>query len=237
MSPTRKRQHSRYLDATRTPMRTRGRVAARLPAEAEDRTGLDRLIFFSDAVFAIAITLLVIDIHLPDLGSSATASQITQSLRDLMPNFFGFVVSFVVIGGIWSTHHRTFRVIRRYDTPFVWMNILFLMSIAFLPFSNSVLSEYGNLTPSVIFYSVSLALTSALFVLLWLYATFHHRLVDANLSPLVIRENLLRLCIPLMVFILSVPAAAITPRIEVFWLTIPALSRLVRRRSHDQGSA
>lgn len=235
MARTRRRHQSRFSVTPRTPIRARSRTVVSSPAQVEDRTGLERLIFFSDAVFAIAITLLVIDIHLPSLGSNATASEVTSSLRDLMPNFFGFVVSFVVIGGFWSTHHRTFRYIRRYDTPFIWMNILFLMSIAFLPFSSSLLSEYGNLTPSVVFYSVSLAITSALFVLLWLYATYHRRLVDTNLNPKTIRVNLLRLCIPLVVFVLSVPAVTITPHVEVFWLAIPGLSRLVRRTSVDRG--
>jgi uncharacterized membrane protein len=236
MSPTRKRRYPRYQRAGRSSGDVSHHAAANLPAEAEDHTGLERLIFFSDAVFAIAITLLVIDIHLPDLGSHATASQVTASLKDLMPNFFGFVVSFVVIGGFWSVHHRTFRYIRRYDITFIWMNILFLMSIAFLPFSSSLLSEYGNLTPSVVFYAASLAITSALFVLLWLYATYRRRLVDPKLSSHIIRENLVRLCIPLVVFILSIPAAALTPHIEALWLAIPGLGRVVRRKyDQDEG--
>ncbi len=223
-------RHSRQHGRRRTP--TGARHARReIEASEGDLAGLERLIFFSDAVFAIAITLLVIDIRLPDLGSSATASQVVTSLKNLGPHFFGFVVSFVVIGGFWATHHRTFRYVRRYDRAFIWINILFLMSVAFLPFSSSVISEYGNLPPAVVFYSVSLAITSLLFVVLWLYATYHWRLVDRTLSRSTIQQVLLQLSIPLVVFVASIPVATVTSHVEFLWLAIPMISRVMRRRT------
>ena len=94
-----------------------------------DKTGLERLIFFSDAVFAIAITLLVIDIRLPDTDNILDNAQLTAQLLGMWQQYLGYIISFLVIGTFWTAHHRKFRYIKRYDYRLLFLNLLMLMVI------------------------------------------------------------------------------------------------------------
>jgi hypothetical protein len=99
---------------------------------------LERLVFFSDAVIAIAITILVIDLRLPD-----TSARVTD--RQLQPRLVAFVISVVVIGAYREAHHRMFRYITAFDAPLLKRNFLFLFFVALLPFLTSLLGQHGDL--------------------------------------------------------------------------------------------
>lgn len=114
---------------------------------------LERLIFFSDAVFAIAITLLVIEIHAPHLEAGATTQETLQALARLIPNFIGFAISFAVIGAFWSGHHRAFSLAGRYDSKVVAWNLGLLGTIAFMPFVTAFMSSnYGMIVPAAAYW-------------------------------------------------------------------------------------
>jgi uncharacterized membrane protein len=113
---------------------------------------LDRIVFFSDAVFAIAITILVLDIRVPDGLSPA---ELPAEVLGLWPKYLSYVVSFLVLAIYWQAHHRVFRPIRGYDGTLVWLNFLFLMAVAFLPFPTSLLGEYGREQVSVVIYAAN----------------------------------------------------------------------------------
>lgn len=204
-----------------------------------DHLGFERLIFFSDAVFAIAITLLVIDIRLP----SNAGEDLTGALRHLMPNFLGFAISFLVIAAYWMAHHRTFRRIHRYDGTLIWINTLLLMSVAFLPFSTSLISSYGSQVTAVVFYALNLLTTSSLFVVTWLYAVASGRLVDVRPTRTETLQTGLRLSVPSLVILASIGIAQrSTNAAEYSWLSIPILQSLVsaafeRIRPDDPTSA
>lgn len=102
---------------------------------------LERLIFFSDAVFAIAITLLVIEIHPPHLHAGAPVGEWLQALATLSPALTGFVVSFFVIGAFWTGHHRAFALARHWDERVVGRNLLVLFTIAAMPFFTALSSS------------------------------------------------------------------------------------------------
>jgi uncharacterized membrane protein len=89
--------------------------------------GLDRIVSFSDAVMAIAITLIVVQISVPQVSDS----EIGAALSDGWPEYISFLLSFWVIGIYWFWHHVMFRSIVRYDTVFIWLNLLFLLCVAF----------------------------------------------------------------------------------------------------------
>lgn len=116
---------------------------------------LERLTFFSDAVFAIAITLLVIEIHVPEPAGRDDAAWM-QALGHLVPHFLGFVLSFVVVGALWAAHHRVFGMLHRFDPAIVWRNLALLMSVAFMPFSSALMSTHPTERIPEMFYSLNL---------------------------------------------------------------------------------
>lgn len=116
----------------------------------------ERIAFFSDAVFAIAITLLVIEVRLPHF-ETVNETVLLNALIGLIPQYVGYFVSFFVIGRFWIGHHQLFTLIDRADDGFIWRNLLLLLSIAFMPFPTAVIGEFAGLRSGVCFYALWLA--------------------------------------------------------------------------------
>jgi uncharacterized membrane protein len=138
-----------------------GTNADRLGHEAPSPL-LERLIFFSDAVFAIAITLLIIEVKVPHLGHQAGSEAHLQELARLIPSFVGFFISFAVIGAFWSGHHRAFGLARHYAPGLLLPNLAMLCAIVFMPFSTAYMaSNYGEVVPTAL-YNALLLITGLL---------------------------------------------------------------------------
>ncbi len=108
--------------------------------EGHDRAQLERLTFFSDAVFAIAMTLLVVEVKLPALHHP-TGPQLGQALLDLIPNYVGFLVSFLVLGRFWLAHHEVMGLLKAADKRLVSVNLFLLLGVAFMPFPTAIISD------------------------------------------------------------------------------------------------
>lgn len=137
--------------------------------EPEATLSFERVVFFSDAVFAIAITLLVLEIkppHLEQLNETA----LRNGLLHLIPKFIGFVISFLVIGVMWIEHHRIFRFIKHYDGGLLWRNLLLLLTVSFVPFPTALFSEYYWSRTAFILYTASFAAVGLAKVWVWQYA-------------------------------------------------------------------
>ncbi|MCA9865800.1 MAG: DUF1211 domain-containing protein [Anaerolineales bacterium] len=143
-------------------------ITKRSPLLFDDETGLERIIFFSDAVFAIAITLLALEIRLPSLPAQATNAQLLAALGALGPRYLSYAISFLVIGLLWLGHHRAFRHVHQYSNRLIFLNILFLLVIGFLPFPTAVIGEFGNAV-GTIFYAAAMAAAGLLLALLGRY--------------------------------------------------------------------
>jgi uncharacterized membrane protein len=145
--------------------------------------GTERIEAFSDGVFAIAITLLVLEIKVPHLQNG---SNLFSSLLDLWPAYFGYVLSFVMIGIYWANHHYIFKLFRKTNHGLNLLNLLFLLFIAFLPLPTEVLGDYlldpTNQTTAVTVYALFLLLPAATWLLMWLYASRGYRIVDRRLD-------------------------------------------------------
>lgn len=113
---------------------------------------LERMIFFSDAVFAIAITLLIIEIHVPEVHQPRTDHGFLLALAQLTPHFVSFLVSFFVIGAFWAGHHRAFDCARHWDPRLIFPNLVLLCAIAAMPFFTALASEYyGHRVPVALY--------------------------------------------------------------------------------------
>jgi uncharacterized membrane protein len=187
----------------------------------QNQLGLERIVFFSDAVMAIAITLLVIDLKLPTIPAALAEKELPALLAGLVPHFASFIVSFIVVGVYWSAHHRTFIHIRRYDNWLIALNLLFLLFIALMPFFSGVEGQYGTVPLAVMAYSLEVAATGASFALLWWYASYRHRLVDPDLDPAFIRTRNLSIIVNPLVFFLAALFALLNPLLSVltWWLS------------------
>lgn len=177
----------------------------------DNKLALDRIIFFSDAVFAIAITLLALELRVPEMPLTQVATEMPQRLTTMIPKFIGFVLSFLIIGSYWVAHHRDFQHIRRFDRRLIWINLLMLMLIAFLPFPTALLGNYPAQQITVTFYAASLAAVGLVKAGLWWYASHRHRLIDQSLEVKRIDLITRRSFIVPLVFLFSILVAAFNP--------------------------
>ena len=148
-----------------------------LLTEERKRFQVDRLILFSDAVFAIAITLLIIEIHPPSLeGLPKTDASFAERMSALRPQFIGFFMSFALIGLYWSKHHSVFGYITDYSPKLIFLNMVLLVAIVLMPFSTQVYStyvspEYVQLLGPFLIYSLNIALCGLANFFIWVYIT------------------------------------------------------------------
>jgi uncharacterized membrane protein len=161
-----------------------------------------RVEYFSDAVIAIAVTLLVLDIHVEVRADESVFAAVGRDWEQ----FFAYVLSFLVIGLNWMFHHRRFRVIVRYDTTLVWINLVFLLFIALVPFPTSLLADQSPNPEVITLYAGMVAILGLLGAATWAYAYRAGLLsetIDRQLFLYILGNNLLS---PL-VFGLSIPLA------------------------------
>jgi uncharacterized membrane protein len=128
--------------------------------EEESGRSLGRLIAFSDGVFAIAMTLLVLSLTVPNLTGSAESvnRELWEALKTQWPEVLGYAISFAVIGRYWLIHHRLFRLVRRADSALLVWNLTLLAVIALVPFPTELLGRYGDTTTAVVCYSLTMVL-------------------------------------------------------------------------------
>ncbi|MEO8218461.1 MAG: TMEM175 family protein [Acidobacteriota bacterium] len=141
----------------------------------------NRLEAFSDGVFAIATTLLVLEIKVPPIAN------LRHGLLQLWSSYLAYAISFVVIGAIWINHHAMFDWIDRVDQKLLLLNTLHLMFIAFLPFPTAVLAEALhsglNQSTAVAFYGGTLTIIGVFVVAMWNHASRHQELLNPAISP------------------------------------------------------
>jgi uncharacterized membrane protein len=205
------------------------------PLSAAGNLEYDRVLFFSDAVFAIAITLLVVDLRVPDVVLDA-AREIANSKDKIL----SFTISFLVIGLFWMGHHRLFRYITVLDRRLIFLNLLFLGTIAFLPYPTALLFAGSTHQPAApVFYASCVAGAGLLELALWLYAA-RKGLVPASVPLTVRRYELSQLLPTPVVFLLSIPVAFIAPGVAPFtWILLVPIGRILPRimRPKTKGGA
>ena len=191
------------------------------------------MLALSDGIFAFAITLLILNVVVPE---GTTTKDLPAALANLWPKYEAFLISFVVIGLYWFVHVRQFRQIRRFDERLLWLNLLFLLFIVIIPFSTSVLSNYTGPLPVVV-YAAIMACAGFTAEGMWLYASLKHRLVSENLSQASIRRGIILNLISPIVFTLSIGIAFINAEAAQYsWISI-AVFQTVARQVFEQPKA
>ena len=194
---------------------------------------LERIVFFTDAVMAIVSTILVIELALPDLSAAELASQLPDILFSMLPKFTSYALSFLIIGSFWVRHHVIFSYIRKYDYRLIWLNIIFLLFLALIPFATGVLGATVFVAASVIFYSGVVASASVVFLLMWIHASRNNKLVPSSVPKSTIQYEKRRSMITTASFLLAIPAALIDVRLSIAaWAMIPLVFGVIFRLSH-----
>jgi uncharacterized membrane protein len=174
-----------------------------------------RIVAFSDGVFAIAITLLVLSLNIPaHLHGESLGSALWDQRQDLL----AYAISFAVIGRFWVIHHRFFGDVTGFDGRLLALNILYLAWIVLIPFSSEVLGDHGGDTDAIVLYAVNLA---AVALLGWVMAFDAHRAGLTTMAASEEREFRLRAFFVALVFIASIPLAFVSPDLAPFvWLVL-----------------
>ena len=205
------------------------RSVASVSVPDADSTSLDlgRVVFFSDCVFAIAMTILALTIRIPAVRSD----QVARAIRDLVPQLASYFLSFAVISLFWLGHHRMFSQIRRLDTALIVINLILLSLVALMPFPTELLGRYGNSVPAVVLYAATTAVAGAASAAIWLWAAKGHRLIDPSMPHEMVVHYAARVITVPVVFTLSIPIALVsTSAAEDFWLVVIVLRIVYRRR-------
>lgn len=168
----------------------------------------ERLAFFSDAVMAIAITLLIIDVRVPDLPAPATDAQLQAALGSLVPQFLAFLLSFAVIAVWWNSHHRLFGALAAGDGPLIVLDFVFLAAVVFLPLPTAILGRYASLTSAIVLYAATNIAIGLASVLMWWHALHGGLLVD-GFDPVFFRQRLAYMTTAPAVFAVSIPIALV----------------------------
>lgn len=162
-----------------------------------------------DGIFAIAITLLVIDIGITPKSSSA--SDVTAALKDLIEPGISYLVTFLVIAMYWRFHRDLMQVVQHLDKTFISLTFVFLAFIAFFPVTSKLVGNYGDVPAIVVFYTLSLSGCGLSAFGLWFYATWHHRLVSTDLPQETITTRSISLLLNPLIYCASLILLLVVP--------------------------
>jgi len=196
--------------------------------EPEGSLSFERVVFFSDAVFAIVITLLVLELKVPHLAEH-NESSLRGALVDILPHVLGFVISFLIIGLMWIEHHRIFRYIDNYNAGLLWRNLFLLLCVSFVPFPTALFSENFWSRTAFILYTASFGGVATAKLWIWRHAVATG-LLKKDLGPELERRISRRsLAVPLgcaLAIALSFVTLALAP---LGFLFIPVFARVLDR--------
>ena len=195
-----------------------------------DRWGTGRIEAFSDGVFAIAITLLVLEIGVPE----SDFEHLWKGIADQWPSYLAYATSFLTIGALWLAHHGIFRRLASADGVVMRLNILLLMLVAFLPFPTKLVAEAIHLTTAeraaVIFYGLVLLSISVVTSVLWRYVARHRDLLEPDVSDQGVTAMTLLTTPSIGFYVVIVLLAILVPQAAAFGYLLIAVVGVFRQR-------
>jgi uncharacterized membrane protein len=182
-----------------------------------------------DGIFAISMTLLVLSLDVPVLSSTVTDITLQNYLWGLWPKFYIYALSFILLAVFWRINHEQFSRINKTDNTLVWINVIWLMFVALVPFSTSLVGDYGDMQSAAIFFNLNMLFIGLFSFFNWYYASSHDFIrlkLDKKTYRRMIRLNLI---FPLMALI-AIGLSFISPS----WSTLTYMLILVLKRINDR---
>ena len=180
-------------------------------ARKTNEYGINRLLALTDGVFAIAATLLVIDLIVPELSTNATSLDLWNALTGQYQTFLAYLLSFFILGVWWTAHHRHYRYIKKTNSTLLWLNLFLLLWIGLLPFFTKILSQYGPMQTAMALYALDQGAAGLLVTVTWYYASHNHRLIDPELPDKTIKFTLTRSSTAPIIFFVSIAISFVSP--------------------------
>ena len=195
--------------------------------EVGDRISRDRIITLTDAVLAIVMTLLVLEIVLPELSRSEVATELPKRLLELLPDVWSYAISFIILGFFWIAHDDQFHYIKRANRTLLWMTIFYLMFIAFIPFSTSLIGAYGDQQISVVIYGIDIIIVLFWTYLQWKYATRERHLIDSDLHPKLITKMSRRIIVGIILYVIATAVSFLSTQVSPILFILTPICYLI----------
>ncbi len=211
------------------------------PAAERHLLGTFRLEALGDAVFAIVMTLLVLELRVPEIAHSLASDELLPAVAELWPNMVSFFISFIILGLFWAGHNLQFHYITKSNRTLFWINIFFYFFISLIPFSAALLGRYFDQQLPVVFYGLNLTIAAIFLYLNWMYATRNGFVLP--ISPELKREAEKYMLFAPLVYILAVllsflntaASLAIYLVTPVFYFVPSKLDRLIYQNKGKEG--
>jgi uncharacterized membrane protein len=197
----------------------------------------DRVAFFTDAVFAIAMTLLIVAVELPELvGPLDDPSTLIEPLKAMAPQLISFFLAFLLLGRYWMAHHAFFAVLEKVDRRLIALNLIYLSFVAFLPFPTELIGKYEENPISVTLFALTMAAISGMETVIFRHA-HRERLLVHPMTDEVYRYGMIQSTVPVALFLVSIPIAfwdPVTRYVWLIWVASLPIGLLIDRRQRDQ---
>jgi len=193
----------------------------------EDLPSTKRIETLVDGIFAIAMTLLVLNLNVPQIPYPATNVQILDILTRMAPQFFIYALSFILLASFWRINHSQFNFIEKVDQGIMLITIFWLMLVALVPFSTNLVGDYGYLAVSMIFFHLNLFLIGMFFNFSWYYAVKHNLINKTMDKNFIKNQQIMNLYLPICA-IIATGVAFISPE----YSSLVYLAIFFRKRFH-----
>ena len=198
-----------------------------------------RIEAFSDGVFAIIVTLLVLEIHVPQVQDKDISAALGRSLLIMAPKFLSYILSFVIVCIWWVAHHHLFHILKRSDRGLLWLNSLFLLWLAFIPFPTALMGDFPGERVSVMCYGAVTTLAGVSFCLMRYYAFYVAKLVDQRIDRHLLKLAMLRSVLNPFLHSIAVLLAFVDTRFSIaLYIILPLMffvpSKLERHEHSTQ---
>ncbi len=174
----------------------------------------ERLKTLADGVFAIVMTLLVLDLSVPAVKGSSANSDLLHRLAEMWPEFLIYGLSFMILGVFWVIHHSIYADVKRYDTTLVWLNIVFLMFVSLIPYSTSIVGKNGFITVTAVIYGINMLLLFNLGWATFAFTTGKRRLVGEDYDPRIITGGKRMGFVYTMIMLPAIAVAFVHPKVS-----------------------